>query len=74
MVFNIMEMQNPTKKNSTGNEAPTAKASGLTAGVSEKSAQTTDIGLLFCTEFSETLLLPLPDGCGSDDGEKRPQL
>ncbi|EHV72868.1 hypothetical protein ECDEC6E_1693 [Escherichia coli DEC6E] len=37
-----MEMQNPTKKDSTGNEAPTAKASGLTAGVSEKSTQTTE--------------------------------
>ncbi|ENV7117038.1 hypothetical protein ACFKT0_000001, partial [Escherichia coli] len=62
-----MEIQNPTKKKKKGNAAPTAKASGLTEGASEKSAQTTDIGLLFCTEFSETLLLPLPDGCGSDD-------
>ncbi|ENU4534721.1 hypothetical protein ACFH3V_001158 [Escherichia coli] len=64
----------PIKKKNNGINAPTLNASGLTEGVSEKSAQTTETGLLFCTKFSETLLLPLPDGCNSDDEEKRLQL
>ena len=70
----IAETHMPIKKKNNGNNAPTLKAPGLTEGTSEKSAQTTDIGLLFCTEFSEKLLLPLPDGCGEDEKEKRPQL